>query len=337
MSIMEIIQAAGAAVAAAQQMAEKKDFAEWQDRVSSRLDLIYANTERILADLRQLRVDFKEALRSEFRDSFQRQLEAKRRSVDNIVAGLRKGEPLSSRDVTRMQDIAESLRSLLYTTSSYGLATFPFVVSGYATLLPAMVLGNYAKGEVESTRRTMQDTYFLPAIAKDKTGSFAWALDQARANEAQLLARISADTRIGTVGATGVVPCSSNSCTMQLYTTTVNGNPSDPSSFKRLQVVPTTSMSTPQGAEYTTLGSFWVGGHSNLDVLQPKPFTLLGAVVGDGFPLKLADADVAANGIVEALRAMSMEYVAERNRVASLERAIAIVKALMPRHLQGVA
>ena len=189
------------------------NFSSWQDDVGSKLNKILENTEKILRDLRNLRVEIEANLDARFQDYFLAALRANISNIGDVLSSIPSGTAPIESQKERILYIADQLRNVLKQSLVYGFAVVPLVLTGYISLIPAMKMGGANNIEINATRQSLLDLVFLPALDQNRVGSFAWALN--KSNELTFNLRESliealrpttlamAWEKVGTIGAVG--------------------------------------------------------------------------------------------------------------------------------------
>ena len=224
------------AASAAKEIVEKQRFKRWQNEVSGKLGAIHRNTEAILTDLKALRLDFTRTIDSAFRQAYEREVEAIRKNLQTIIAGLPEGGKLSAQNKARLIAQADTLKTATFTLSQYGPPGLPFVISGYAMAVSVLGISGATTAEINEFKKQMTEGYFSQAANPAQEGSFGAAAVVSR----KLLRdheKFHSD-RLGrkTYGY-GIHSCrngdlSSNECRLNYFVAEVSGAVTEPDSIK---------------------------------------------------------------------------------------------------------
>jgi hypothetical protein len=329
-----VISIVVAAVKAAKKYSDDLNFTQWRHDVSDQLDRIQLNTEKILQDLQQLRVDFKIALHAEFRDMFDNRLEARRQVIETIIDGLHPHKPVPSDVRQRLDGEIDALKLDLFVLSQgYGFATLPFVLSGYTMLMTSMKLVGRSEGEIRATVGIMYKKFFGPAVDPNVEGSFAWARVQAGKYEEGFRAEITSNLRKGTVGGLddqcdlrnlsvneqtrGQSPCHYN-----LLTTLISGSPDDAASIgaSPVKIEPPITLKDPNGALRSVGVNFTLPWNNDY---QPRPFKNAGPL-----QYSVSGAQQLAAAIVAHMKDVAANLAEEKRHIAELTAAIDLIDGL---------
>ncbi len=266
------------------------------------------------------------ALKEEFKTAFENQLEARRDAVNSIIVGLKPSQAIPSSTKTLLLSHLAELQPQVTVVTKYGFATLPFVLSGYTTLMSVMKLIERNQAEIEAAALTTYRDFFGPAIDPSVKGSFAWAEQQSKIRQKELIDEINSNLRKGAVAAETInAPCDalpgpSNRppCENRLIITTVRGNPEDPASFSALPLE-----TGPVSVDGMNAGWTYQPNNKNF---QPRPFTNLNALfqasIGSGLP------EAKTNEVLEYLRGRSRELLQEKARTEQLEKIVAHIKLI---------
>lgn len=156
---------------AAKEIEEKRTFTRWRNEVSDKLDAILHNTEVIIADLKRLRVDFRDELLASFRTEYLGRLKGALLNLAAILAPLSNGGKLNDEMRKRIVRCVEDIRTLAYSSSTYGTGVAPTALAAVAVLLPTMKLAGFSTGEIFMTRSQLHQTVIVPLLDPARPGS----------------------------------------------------------------------------------------------------------------------------------------------------------------------
>lgn len=155
-------------------------FSRWQDDVSGKLDSVLHNTDLIIADLKQLRIDFRDDLKNSFRAEYINRLQGEVLNLSAILANVSDGVELNQATKDRLGAAVERIRTLMYSTLTYGFSTLPLALTGLSILYPTMRMANFSNEEILFTRGQLNQTILMPALDEGKIGSYVNSLKQTR-------------------------------------------------------------------------------------------------------------------------------------------------------------
>lgn len=179
---------------------EKNEFKKWQQEINQKLNQILNNTNEILLELRNFRIQIEINLDERFRTYYLASLNASIYGLLNVLSGIKPKTAPNQRTKSRIIHHTDLLRNTLLQSLTYGYATIPMALTGYSLLLPAMDLAEISEAELEDTRQKMREIVFLPALDPMKEGSFAWTRDHLTVHAAGLRQDVVNALRPVTVG-----------------------------------------------------------------------------------------------------------------------------------------
>ncbi|MFG6083645.1 hypothetical protein ACEUZ9_005365 [Paracoccus litorisediminis] len=140
----------------------------WQDSVSGKLDEISGKLDQILEELRRLRKYLDERLTQETLAVFEGEINARRRSLEHILAGVDGDiEKLDSNAKQRIVQMVDELSVPLWQLMNwkkFGFDPYPAVAMGILTsLLAREMAGMNRKEGVDLVRQAIKN-YFQPAV-----------------------------------------------------------------------------------------------------------------------------------------------------------------------------
>lgn len=159
-----------------------KEKTDWQNSVSNKLNIIILKLDEIINELRSLRAWFEESQLNEARRFLNEEVEARRKTVEDIVQGLnyKNSQPNDETRVRLLQQLDHIRVAVdqLCNWPVYGFVQFPGVVSGTLTILLVMDLLGLPEGEMTSFIRRIVDSYFALAINGSNEKSIEYARNQ---------------------------------------------------------------------------------------------------------------------------------------------------------------
>lgn len=199
----------------------RDDTLDWRNTVSRQLDLIIRNTDKILVELQNLRIE----VRQEFREHFVDVVIATISSINAILAGITpKERPLLKEERGRLITHVDNLRVLLLSSGGYGPELLPLASVAYAALLSLMVFLSLPAAEIATTRLSVQQQVFARLIDGPK-GLVALA-DECKAKAVAFGNQVQAGMGTRSVGLR-VLPFGVG----LVWVTTFSGNPNNPDSI----------------------------------------------------------------------------------------------------------
>ncbi|MFV3372476.1 hypothetical protein ACNFH5_30270 [Pseudomonas sp. NY15435] len=164
-------------VAAALKYLQARDIASWQDDVSDALDEISRKLDQVIVEIQRLRGYIDERITKESIDLFEGQINARRMTSEQILAGL-DNQPMSSETKARLVGIMDELDVPLWQLMNWKKFTFdPYsaVIVGVLTKLLLLRISERAPGESLSFAKKANDGFFKPATDPSLSTSLEYA------------------------------------------------------------------------------------------------------------------------------------------------------------------
>ncbi|MCU6328303.1 hypothetical protein KSU19_11630 [Enterobacter quasiroggenkampii] len=165
-----------AIVSAAMDYIKSKDNLKWQSDVSDALSQISAKLDLILSEIQKLRLYFDQRIKDETLFIFQSEVEARRVSAEEILAGINKNgvslpEETKSRLIGLLDGMSVSLRQLM-NWQHFNFDAYQAVLSGVLSKLFLMSITDRPIGEIKAFAKMAVNTYLQPAIDPLNPNSF---------------------------------------------------------------------------------------------------------------------------------------------------------------------
>lgn len=140
----------------------------WQSNVSNKLEEISRKLDQIILELQRLRNYIDERITQETLSIFNGEIEARRRTIEGILAGLGSLDaPLDAETRTRLIRIMDELDVPLWQLmnhTKFSFDPYPAVVSGVITKLLVLKMVGGSDGERQTFLRKAVEIYFMPAL-----------------------------------------------------------------------------------------------------------------------------------------------------------------------------
>lgn len=165
-----------AIVSAAMDYIKSKDNLKWQSDVSDALSQISAKLDLILSEIQKLRLYFDQRIKDETLFVFQSEVEARRVSAEEILAGINKNgvslpEETKSRLIGLLDGMSVSLRQLM-NWQHFNFDAYQAVLSGVLSKLFLMSITDRPIGEIKAFAKMAVKTYLEPAVDPLNANSF---------------------------------------------------------------------------------------------------------------------------------------------------------------------
>ncbi|BCG04736.1 hypothetical protein PPGU19_093040 (plasmid) [Paraburkholderia sp. PGU19] len=164
-----------AAVQAALEAIDKHNFADWQNHVSDKLDEISRKLDVVILEIQRLRGYIDERITKESVDLFEGEINARRKTVEQILAGVPSSAKQPDKDtvqrLVRIMDEMDVPLWQLMNWKKFGFDPYSGVVVGVLTKLLLLRVTGRPAGEASTFARKAVEAYFAPALDVNTAGS----------------------------------------------------------------------------------------------------------------------------------------------------------------------
>ncbi len=242
-TVAAVVEIIGAIGKAASEIEAAQTYSRWQKEVSNKLDDILRNTELILKDLQQLRVDFRADLSAAFATEYQNKLKGELLNLAAVLAPLADGAELDDDPRFRTISAVERIRTILYSSVAYGSSTAPLALAAVSALYPAMRIARLPEQEISLTKFQIVGNVLRPLLDPTRVGSIAHAIQVATDEVSRYSSRLATIVGPVTVGVALTNPVFQGHNAffqwlydIEQYVCTISGNMANPNDYSATEL-----------------------------------------------------------------------------------------------------